>query len=611
MLRYLATLLVLTLCAPTLASEPLADFALPDCHGRTHRLSDYADSKLVVVAVLGTECPLAKLYGTRLAALSAEYEPRGVTFLGLNANRQDTLAEIAAHAKAHEIAFPVLKDQPQKSTQPGEDAEFVVDRLGAERTPEVFVLDAKRVVRYHGRVDDQYAPGIVRPEPTRRDLALAIDELLAGKDVTQPTTEVIGCHIGREPKIAAIADAPVTYCNQIARLFNGRCVNCHRPGEIAPFSLESYDDAVSWAETILEVVDQQRMPPWLAGPKSLHFKNEAKLSDTDKQAIHDWIDDGCPEGDRSQLPEPPKFTEGWQIPEPDEIYYIADEPIQVPAEGEVKYQYFVVDPHWTEDKWVQFAEARPDNRSVVHHIVVNFRKPEAGGGRRGAGSSAEGGLVGYAPGLPPSSYPPNTALRVPAGSKLVFQMHYTPNGRPQQDRSYVGFKFIEPAEVTTRIQGGVIGSHQFIIPAGDSNHEVTAEVTSPVDLKLLTLTPHMHLRGKSFRYEAVFPDGERKILLDVPRWDFNWQLRYDLAEPIVLPKGTKVICTAHYDNSEHNPSNPDPSVTVRWGDQTWEEMMLGYFTAVRADGENESLGRIRAKTWWEQLRDAFRSNGAE
>ncbi len=600
-MRYLLTVVVLAIATQAQAAEPVADFALPDIHGRVHHLADFGDSKVVVIAVLGTECPLAKLYGVRLGALADQYAKRGVTFLGLNANRQDTLAEIAAYAKAHDVTFPVLKDQPQKS-----DGLEVVDRLGAQRTPEVFVLDEKRVVRYHGRIDDQYAPGIVRPEPTRRDLAEAIDELLAGNDVSQPTTPVIGCHIGREPKVAKKTDAEVTYCNQIARLMNERCVNCHRPGEIAPFSLTSYDDAVSWAETIREVVNDKRMPPWLAGPDSVAFANDVHMSDSDKQLIHDWIDAGCPEGDRSRMPEPPQFTEGWQIPEPDEIFYISDKPYNVPAEGEVKYQYFVVDPKWTEDKWVQFAEARPDNRAVVHHIVVLFKSGDIAA--RGLGGGATGGLVGYAPGMPPSKYPDGTALKVPAGSKIIFQLHYTPNGRATTDRSYVGFKYIDADKVTTRMQGGVVGNREFRIPPGASNHEVVSEVTAPVDMKLLTLTPHMHLRGRSFRYEAVYPDGRRQVLLDVPRWDFNWQLRYDLAEPVILPKGTRLICTAHFNNSESNPSNPDPTSEVRWGDQTWEEMMLGYFSAVRADGSNDPVGRIRAeqqKTWWERLREAL------
>jgi peroxiredoxin len=586
------------LFSSVLRGAEVADFSLPDVHGNAHRLNDYADKKVVVIAVLGTECPLAKLYSQRLVDLAAAYEPRGVQFLGLDANRQDTLAEIAAHARLHEIKFPLLKDQPQKS-----DGRLVADRLGAERTPEVFVLDAERSVRYHGRIDDQYAPGVMRPKPTRRDLAIALDELLNGKPVSEAATPVVGCHIGRDRDPPPAVKTSITYTNEVARVFQARCVSCHRPGEIAPFSLTSYDDAVSWADTIAEVVEEQRMPPWFASPEHGKFTNAARLTNDEKQTIYDWVDAGCPEGDPKQLPEPRQFTTGWQIPEPDAVFHIADKPVDVPAEGEVAYKYYVVDPGFTEDKWVQFAEARPDNRAVVHHIVVMFHDPSKKGG---------GGLVGYAPGMPPCSYPEGTAFRIPKGTKLVFQMHYTPNGRPAQDRSYVGFKFIDPKDVKTRIIGGVVGNRKFEIPPEAPNYEVTAERTAPVDMKLLTLTPHMHLRGKSFRYEAVFPDGRRQVLLDVPHWDFNWQLRYDFAEPVELPKGSKLICTAHFDNSEHNLSNPDPKATVRWGDQTWEEMMLGYFSAVPV-GEGspvttasaDEAPRKSTPSWWTRLLKAL------
>lgn len=586
--------------SPTpLVGQQIAEFALPDSRGRTHRLSDYADSQLVVVAVLGTECPLAKLYVQRLVKLADRYRSQRVVFLGLNANRQDTLAEMAVYARSFDLQFPLLKDQ----SQPGVGT--VVDQLAATRTPEVFVLDANRHVRYRGRIDDQYAPGVSRPQATRDDLSAAIDELLAGRAVSQPVTTAVGCFIGREPRPTSTTPATVTYSNQIARLFNERCVECHRAGEIGPFALTSYDEAVSWADTIAEVVDQQRMPPWFAAPEHGKFANDARLTAAERQLLHDWVAAGCPAGDPAQLPTPRQFVSGWRIPQPDEIHYMRAEPFNVPAEGEVKYQYFIVDPGWKEDKWVQYAEARPGDRSVVHHILVLFKNPKADGRNLGVGGGETGGLVGYAPGLPPARYPEGAALHVPAGSKIIFQLHYTPNGRATQDRSYAGFKFLPADQVKQRIVGGQIGTHRFQIPPGASNHEVQAEVTLPADIRLLTMTPHMHLRGKSFRYEAVFPDGRRETLLDIPRWDFNWQLRYDPANQPVLPKGTRLIATAHYDNSTGNPSNPDPKATVRWGDQTWEEMMLGYFTALPADPNTKLTAESLRQRPVDELQRAF------
>jgi peroxiredoxin len=558
------------LVAQAKAAEPtdtlgrkIDNFELRDFRGKTHALTELAHKELVVVVFLGCECPLAKQYAPRLRQLAAEYGDKGVAFLGIDSNCQDTPTELAAYARIHELEFPLLKD-------PGN---LLADRFGAQRTPEVFVLDRARVIRYRGRIDDQFLVGKQRPEPTRRDLALALDELRSGKEVSVAKTEALGCHIGRVPQRQPQGE--VTYSNQIARLFEARCVECHRSGEIAPFPLTDYEEVVGWAETIQEVVHEGRMPPWFANPEYGKFANNARLSGEERRLLDDWIAAGCPEGDPSQLPQPREFTVGWQIPPPDQVIYIAEEPITVQAEGTVAYQYYTVDPGFKEDKWIKAAECRPDNRSVVHHIIAFFVPPgeKLRGGVRGA-------MVGYAPGMPPNQFEEGTAMFVQAGSRVVFQLHYTPNGSQQHDRSSLGLVFADPATVKMRVGGGVAGNRFFQIPPGDSNYEVRSHYRFENDARLLTMTPHMHLRGKSFRYEAEYPDGSTEVLLDVPRYDFNWQLRYRLLEPKLMPKGTKLVCTAHFDNSAENLANPDPTATVRWGDQTWEEMMLGYFSTL-------------------------------
>jgi peroxiredoxin len=538
-------------------------FTLRDFRGKTHTLADYHDNQLVVVAFVGCECPLAKQYAPRLKKLADEYAPRGVAFLGVDSNSQDTLTELAAYGRIHEIEFPLLKD-------PGNS---MADQFAAVRTPEVFVLDRDRTIRYRGRIDDQYVVGRQRAAPSRRDLASALDELLSGAVVSVPQTDAVGCYIGRVPKRQAQGE--VTYANQIARLLQRHCVECHREGEIAPFPLNDYSEVVGWAETMQEVVHQGRMPPWFANPEHGTFANDARLTDDEKRLLDDWVAAGCPEGDRSQLPEPRQFTVGWQIPPPDQVVYIRDEPVAVQAEGTVAYQYFIVDPGFKEDKWIAAAECRPDNRAVVHHIVAFFVPPgeKLRGGSRGA-------MVGYAPGMPPNHFDDGMAMFVPAGSRVVFQLHYTPNGSEQKDRSSMGLVFADPATVKQRIGGGMAGNRFFQIPPGDGNYKVQSHHRFDKDVRLLTLTPHMHLRGKSFRYEAEYPDGSREVLLDIPHYDFNWQLRYRFAEPKLLPKGTRLECTAHFDNSADNLANPDPTKSVSWGDQTWEEMMIGYFSAV-------------------------------
>ena len=548
----------------------IEDFALNDFRGKGHSLADFEESKLIVVAFLGTECPLVKLYGPKLEQMSQEYGPRGVAFVGICSNQQDAITEIAAFARVHEIHFPMLKDV----------GNVVADQFGAERTPEVYVLDEDRVVRYRGRVDDQYrfstGVGYARPGVARQDLKAALDDLLAGKEVNEPTTEIKGCLIGRvkQPQ----EDSEVTYSNQVARVFQQHCVSCHRPGEIAPFALQSYEDAAGWGEMIREVVEEQRMPPWHADPKHGKFRNDSSLSNDEKELIYQWVDNGCPEGDPANLPEPRQFTVGWQIDEPDFAVQMSDKPNPVAADGVIEYQYFVIDPGFTEDKWVRQAEARPGNRAVVHHIIVFVQPPRAG--QNSLNVDGFGGfLVAYAPGAKPLDLADGMAKKIPAGSKFIFQMHYTPIGTEQADISSVAMVFADPESVKVEVETGAAVSPFLQIPPHDPDHVVTARRTFRRETLLIAMMPHTHLRGKAFRYVAHYPDGTDEILLDIPHYDFNWQNTYELAEPKLMPKGTRLECIAHYDNSADNLANPDPTRTVGWGDQTWDEMMIGFYEA--------------------------------
>jgi len=548
--------------SPSPVGQRVQSFNLDDYRGKSHSLDDFSESRLVVITFLGTECPLVKLYGPRLATLAEEYSSRGVAFIGINSNVQDSITEIASYARRHEITFPVLKDVGNR----------VADQLSAERTPEVFVLDEERIIRYWGRIDDQYGVGYIRDVPKRQDLKLALDALLTGKEVEAPETERVGCHIGRvrKPK----KGATVTYANQVVRILQKRCVECHRDGEIAPFELTDYNEVVGWAEMIEEVVREQRMPPWHADPKHGDFTNERLLTEEEKQLIYRWVADGAPLGDAKRIPAPPKFVDGWQLPrKPDAEFFIADQPYTVQAEGEVKYKWFSIDPGFKEDKWVKAAEILPGNRAVVHHVLAFVRKP---GERRSGGGG--GHLVGYVPGLRNEPLPDGMAKKIPVGAQLVFQVHYTPVGSVQQDRSKIGLIFADPDEVTHLVKTTEAANARFRIPPNDDNYRVEATSSAaPHDLLLLSFMPHMHLRGKSFYYEARHSDGSKEPLLNVPAYDFNWQTSYQLDEPIQLKKGTRIHCVAHFDNSEANLNNPDPTKTIRWGDQTWDEMMIGYF----------------------------------
>jgi peroxiredoxin/mono/diheme cytochrome c family protein len=566
----------------------LDQLSADDFRGKTHTLSDYKDAKVVVLAFLGVECPLCKMYAPRLEQLSKQFADKGVVFLGVDSNRQDSLTEMAAYARQHGVSFPLIKDLNN----------VIADKVGAVRTPEVVVLDQDRVVRYRGRVDDQYGfqsgTGYARPKISRSDLSEAVNELLAGKAVSQPTSEVAGCLIGR---VRPVKDSGgVTYSDQIARIFQKRCVECHREGQIGPFALTSYEEAAGWSSMIEEVVRDQRMPPWHADPHFGTFENDSSLTQEEKDQIYTWVANGAPEGDPKKLPEPRKFPGTYMMPyEPDAIIHMADEAFDVPAEGTVEYKYFSVDPGFTEDKWVKVAECLPDNRGVVHHIIVFIKPPEG----TAKGIEAFGHLTGYAPGTRPHVLPDGMAKFVPAGSKLVFQLHYTPNGTPQKDRSAVAIKFEDPKNVKWRVATIGASNTSFSIPPNADNYPVESQQKFGSDIQLLSLFPHMHLRGKAFHYEAIYPDGTKEVLLDVPHYDFNWQNSFIFDKIKTLPKGTTLHCVAHFDNSEHNLANPNPNETVKWGDQTWEEMMIGWYDmavpveASLADAVPERLNRRR------------------
>lgn len=543
------------------AGQQIADFTLRNSQGDEISLSDFSDRKVIVVAFVGAECPLVRLYSHRLAELHQSLSGQGVTVLAIDSNQQDSAEDIKEFVKSQRIPFAVLRDPQNK----------IANRFGATRTPEVFVLDADRTIRYQGRIDDQFEVGLQRAQPSRHDLAIAIEEVLKDRPVEVSQTETPGCIIGRVK--TAVTSGDVTYSNQVIRILRKNCVECHRAGEIAPFELTDYDEVVGWADTIVEVIDDGRMPPWFASPEHGNFLHDRRMADEEKQLVRQWVDAGCPQGQAVDLPEEEVFVSDLTREPLDAIYPMGHEAFSVPADGVVDYKYYAIDPGWTEDRWVTRVEAIPGERSVVHHILVFMRRP----GMTYAPIYPGELIGGYVPGLQSSDLPSGTAMRIPAGATIVFQMHYTPSGTPQEDLSHVGFRFATPEQVEREASTPRAINVLFQIPPGQSNYEATARYEFREDAELLKMIPHMHLRGKAFRYEALYPNGQREVLLDVPRWDFNWQLEYVLAEPKAMPRGTELICTATYDNSEQNPANPNAEQWVTFGEQTSEEMMIGFF----------------------------------
>jgi mono/diheme cytochrome c family protein len=359
----------------------------------------------------------------------------------------------------------------------------------------------------------------------------------------------------------------ITYSKDVAPILNKRCVECHRAGEAAPMSFTSYKEVRPWAKAIRQQVVTHTMPPWFADPHFGNFKNDRRLSQQEIDLISNWVLAGAPEGNPSDLPTKREFAEGWNIGKPDLVIDFGAD-FEVPASGVVPYQYFKVPTNFTEDKWIEAAEIRPQHRDVTHHVNVFVLE---------AGQKDDNGslLTGFAPGVQPLNLEPGSAMLVKAGSVFLFQAHYTTNGHTAKDRSYIGLRFAKQPPTLRSITDRAYNA-AFRIPPNDPDYVVNATWTAPADVDVFAFMPHMHFRGKAFEYTAVYPDGRREVLLNVPAYDFNWQLGYELKNPIHMPQGTKIECVAHFDNSVNNKFNPDPSKEVHWGDQTWEEMMIGF-----------------------------------
>ena len=391
----------------------------------------------------------------------------------------------------------------------------------------------------------------------------------------------------------------ITFNKQVLPVLQKRCQGCHRPGEAAPFSMLTYRDARPWAKAMKEAVLTKKMPPWFADPAYGHFSNDRRLPPEEVNTLVSWVDQGAAEGDPKDAPKPLEFTEGWTIGKPDVVFEMPVEYI-VPAKGTIEYTYFLLPKVFSEDKWIEKIEVRPGARSVVHHAVLVARppgskwhkemapgvpwippKPKDDGKPEpdtGEGSFRLGDIEMasvYVPGGVAYQTAPGQARLIKAGSDLIFQMHYTASGKQTGDRSQVGIIFAKepPRE---RVVNTFIMNHRFRIPPGAPDQVVDARVTVHQEATLLNFFPHMHLRGKSFEYKVTYPDGKTETLFKMPKYDLNWQLTYQLEQPLKLPKGTVLTAIAHYDNSPNNPYNPNPNAEVFWGDQSWDEMLAGF-----------------------------------
>lgn len=540
--------------------------------------------KLTVLALTSVTCPLCKKFAPSLARIEAAYAAKGVKFVYVNVSGEDSAQDMGLQIKDQGFKGLYLNDKDQE----------MVAMLGAKTTTEVFIVDAGNTLVYRGAVSDQYGLGFSHNAPRQGFLEDALDAALAGKSPVISATSSPGCAIEIETSTPK-PDAPViTYARDVSRIMASNCIECHRSGGVAPFTLETFESVSKRASMIRIVTQEGIMPPWFAvepaaqhtsTEKSSHaqspWANDRSLSQAEKEAIVAWIAAGKPKGDDTDLPLPRTFSKSeWSIGTPDVVIQLPER-IKVKAEGTMPYQNVLVPTKLDEDKWVRAMQIIPTDKSVVHHVLV-FVLPEAvlhdpAIRRQTAIDESRGYWAAYVPGNDSVIFPEGMAKRLPKKSVLLFQIHYTPNGKATEDQMKIGLVFASESPKHTVHTVAVVDRH-LEIPPGASNHMETASISLPADAKILAFMPHMHVRGKAYRYEMLPPDeqSEPTTILDIPRYDFNWQLRYALREPLHAPAGSMIIGTAWYDNSAENPANPDATKTVRWGPQTYDEMMLGY-----------------------------------
>lgn len=558
--------------------------AAADLNGRAMRIGEQDSAVALVLAFFSTTCPISNKLGPELARLERDCAARGIAVWLVNAAPADTDAELAGFAAKFALKAPIVPDR-----------DGAVGRaLGLASTTEIFVIDRRRTLVYRGAINDRYGLGYARDTATRNYAREAIDAVSAGRPPEIGATSAPGCAV--ELRAGDGPATPITYYNQISRTIQSHCVECHHTGGLGPFSLESYEQVVKNAAMIRRQVARGAMPPWFATRIDPHGEspwiNDRSLSDAEKSELLSWLDSDRPKGDPADAPLPRVFTNDWAIGEPDAILQLK-EPVAVKAEGTMPYQYRVVETSFSDERWVQAYEIRPTVPAVVHHVIVSVHGRDEILSRQGD-EGAQGFWAAYVPGNSHRIYPAGYARRLPAGAKVLFQIHYTPNGTAVDEQLRIGLLFAkEPPRHEVFALG--IPQPRLRIPPGAASHVETARYRLPANVTVTALQAHAHLRGKAFKFELLRDDAAPETLLDLPRYDFNWQLQYNYAQPRALPAGATLKVTAMFDNSAQNPANPDPTKEVRWGQQTFQEMMIGYVEYCQSVGAEPLAPPLRRR----------------
>ncbi len=578
---------------PESKADSVINFSLLDYRGGYHELRR-SDARVVVLYFASFSCNKLRPALGKIRGFQRQWSDKGVEVWLVNASTKedpsDAMLMMLASGRKNGPIPDTTKIDPETlrlevirsavGTMPvlRDERQLVAQQFDVNTSGEVVAVDPKSMqVIYRGALDDQPLEKSGRGEAKTKYLANAIEEFLAGKPVTLAKTEPDGCAIRFEVEPAA---TPISYRETVAPLLEKHCVSCHSPGQIGPFSMSSYAKVKGWSAMIEEVLLDRRMPPWHADPHYGKFANDRSLTQREARQIIDWVRQGCPRGEGADpLAVERKPAPVWDLGQPD---YVAALPQreEIPATGTVRYRYIDSAFVMPEDAWLRAAVVRADNPKVVHHIIVRVHYPD---GFKDAPKDSYL-FTTWVPGLAAAEFPAGTGMFVPKGARFNFEVHYTTNGKPETDQSELGL-YVAKEKPSKLLEVRVSETRDFEIPPGSKNAEHNSHYCFTRDTLLYELSPHMHLRGSTFRYTALYPDGRRETLLSVPNYDFNWQTSYRLKEPKRIPAGTWIFCTGSHDNSAKNPNNPDPTKTIRWGLQSWEEMFMGFMTVAEVGGD--------------------------
>lgn len=544
-------------------ATPVENFTLLDHNGKAHELYYYSDAAAIVITVQGNSCPIVRNLLPDLKAVRQEYAEQGVKFLMINSNLQDNRATVNAEAEEWEIDFPILIDE----------AQLVGDSLGLTRTAEVLVIDPSDwELVYRGALNDRLTYERQLQEASQHYVKQAIDVVLGDTENTVENQATKGCLINFPHRDNGDGEK-LTYVDDVAPILKESCTGCHVVGGIGPWPMNSFEMVRGFAPMIREVLLTKRMPPWHADPHIGTWANDRSLSSEERQTLVRWVENGAhrgegpdPLGGVSEIAQ----DRDWRQGTPDLIVKVPA--FTVPASGVVEYQYHNIPSEIDEPVWIKGFEVMPGNTNVVHHLLMGTVSAD----RPNSNGIFENYIGGYAPGAGYASLPENTGILLNPGHLFQVQMHYTPYGKEVVDETIVGI-YLHEEQPTNFLRHGVVVNTMIEIPPNTKAHEEAAYFLFEDDAVLYQILPHSHYRGKASTFSMIYPDGSEELLLSVPNYDFNWQTGYVFDSPKDIPKGTKLVHTTVYDNSKQNPGNPDPNRTVRWGLQSWEEMLYGDF----------------------------------